>query len=59
MIGNDWDTVLESVWKSDGFNRFLNNVKNEYKKNICFPKYENIFNALKLTSYKDTKIVII
>ena len=59
MIGNDWDTVLESVWKSDGFNRFLNNVKNEYKNNICFPKYENIFNALKLTSYKDTKIVII
>ena len=34
MIGNDWDEVLYSVWNSDGFHKFMNNVKKEYEKNI-------------------------
>lgn len=59
MIGNDWDTILDSVWKSSGFNKFLSVVKNEYKNYTCYPKYENIFNALKCTSYSKVKIVII
>ena len=59
MIGNDWDTVLKSVWESEGFNRFMTKVKKEYDTNTCYPEFDNIFNALKQTSYKDTKIVII
>ena len=59
MIGNEWDEVLSKVWDSPGFNKFMNKVKDNYKKHTCFPKYENIFNALKLTPYKDVKIVII
>ncbi len=59
MIGNDWDQLLDGVWKSEGFNKFMNNVNKEYETYTCFPKYEDIFNALKLTSYKDTKIVIL
>ena len=59
MIGNDWDEVLKSVWESDGFKRFMAKVKKEYETYTCYPEYKNIFNALKSTSYKDTKIVII
>lgn len=59
MIGNDWDIVLNSVWKSDGFQKFMDNVKKEYENNICYPKYEDIFNALKLTPYSKVKIVIL
>ena len=59
MIGNDWDQLLDGVWKSEGFNKFMNNVNKEYETYTCFPKYEDIFNALKLTSYKDIKIVIL
>lgn len=59
MIGNDWDIKLKKVFESENFNKFLNVVKNEYKNNICYPKYENIFNSLKLTSYSETKIVIL
>ena len=44
MIGNDWDKVLDSVWKSEGFNKFMNNVKAEYQKNTCYPEFNNIFN---------------
>ena len=59
MIGNDWDIVLSTVWNSPNFKRFMNNVKEEYKNYTCFPKWDDIFNALKNTSYKDTKVVII
>lgn len=59
MIGNDWDEVLKPVWESPGFNKFLNKVKDEYNKFTCYPKYENIFNALKLTPYSKVKVVII
>ncbi len=59
MIGNDWDTVLKTVFESDGFNKFMDIVKSKYKSSVCFPKYDDIFNALKLTPYKDVKVVIL
>ena len=59
MIGNDWDEVLKSVWTSPGFHKFMEKVKYEYDNFVCFPKFENIFNSLKCTPYKDVKVVII
>ena len=59
MIGNDWDEVLKSVWESPGFNKFMEKVKNEYETYTCYPEYDNIFNALKQTPYKNIKIVIL
>ncbi len=59
MIGNDWDIVLKPVFDGEGFKRFMNIVNDLYKKGICYPKYENIFNALKLTPYSDVKVVIV
>ena len=59
MIGNDWDEILAPVWKSAGFKKFMSKVQEEYKNYTCYPEYNNIFNALKMTPYKDVKIVII
>ena len=59
MIGNDWDIMLKSVFEGEGFKKFMSNVKKLYEKDICFPKYENIFNALKLTPYNYVKVVIV
>ncbi len=59
MIGNDWDKLLKTVWESDGFKKFMCEVNKQYKNKICFPKYENIFNALKMTPYENVKAVII
>lgn len=58
MIGNDWDERLEVIWKSDGFKKFMDIVETEYKNKTIYPLRENLFNALKLTSYKDVKVVI-
>lgn len=59
MIGNDWDSVLEDMFASKEFNSLMDRVNNEYKNYICYPEYENIFNALELTSYSDVRVVII
>lgn len=59
MIGNDWDKILKSVFESVGYNKFLDIIKDKYEKYTCYPKYENIFYALKLTSYENTKVVIL
>ena len=59
MINNDWDNLLKTVWESEGFNKFLRIINKEYEKNVCYPEYNNIFNALKLTPYSSVKVVII
>lgn len=59
MIGNDWDNVLAPVWNGEGFKKFMKRVEAEYKFNTCYPAFDNIFNALKLTPYKDVKVVIL
>ena len=58
MIGNDWDQKLSVIWHSDGFHNFMSNIDHEYEIKTIYPAKENIFNALKLTSYKYTKVVI-
>ena len=59
MIGNDWDEILKPIWESPGFHNFMNIIKEKYKENTCFPEYNNIFNALKLTPYSKIKVVIL
>ena len=59
MIGNDWDEKLNIIWNSEGFKRFYHIVENEYNNKIIFPPKEHIFEALKLTSYANTKVVIV
>ena len=59
MIGNDWDEELKVIWESKGFQKFYNFILKQYDKKIIYPAKENIFNALKLTSYADTKVVIV
>ena len=59
MIGNDWDEKLSVIWKSEGFKKFMDIVDHEYATKTIYPLRENLFNALKLTPYKDVKVVIV
>lgn len=59
MIGNDWDEALKVIWNSNGFKKFYNNIMEEYNTKTIYPPKNYIFNALKLTSFKDTKVVIV
>lgn len=59
MIGNDWDQYLKIIWDSPGFKKFYSKIMEEYEKKVIFPPKDYIFNALKLTSYENTKVVIV
>ncbi len=59
MRGNDWDEKLKVIWDSEGFKKFYKIVEEEYKNKIIFPPKDHIFEALKLTSFKDTRVVIV
>ena len=59
MIGNDWDEKLSIVWNSPGFHKFWHIIDNEYQTKTIYPTQNNIVNALKLTPYSNTKVVIV
>lgn len=59
MIGNDWDNKLSIIWNSDGFKKIMGIIDNEYNNKIIYPPRNYIFNALKLTPYSNTKVVIV
>ena len=59
MINKTWDIVLEKDLKSDYFKKLGMFVRKEYQTKIVYPKYENIFNALRYTDYDDVKVVIL
>ena len=59
MINKKWDEILEEEFKSPYFEKLGVFIKNEYKEKTIYPKYENIFNALRLTDYDKVKVVIL
>lgn len=59
MFNNEWDNILSNEFNKDYYIKLKNYLENEYKTHTVYPKKENIFNALKYTSYSDVKAVII
>ena len=58
-INNDWDELLKEEFEKDYYLKLRSFLIDEYNKNEIFPDKNNIFEALKHTSYKDTKVVIL
>lgn len=58
-IGNDWDLVLKGEFEKSYYLELREFLKKEYSTRIIYPNMNDIFNALKYTSYKDTKILIL
>lgn len=58
-IGNDWDEILKEEFNKEYYLKLREFLKSEYKNHIIHPDMYDIFNALKWTSYKDTKVVIL
>ena len=58
-FGNDWDELLKDEFKKEYYLNLREFLKDEYSHHRIFPNMNDIFNALKWTSYKDTKIVIL
>lgn len=59
MLPNDWDIILEDIFEGEDFKKFYKKIKEDYDKYILYPKFNDIFKALELTSYENTKVVIL
>ena len=58
-LGNDWDEILSDEFEKPYYLSLREFLKEEYKTKTIYPNMNNIFEALKLTSYKDTKVLIL
>lgn len=58
-IGNDWDELLCEEFRKDYYKSLREFLKTEYFTKTVYPPMNDIFNALKYTSRKDTKVVIL
>ena len=58
-IGNDWDNILKDEWEKPYYQKLRGFLKAEYSSKTVYPNMNDIFNALKYTSFEDTRVVII
>jgi len=58
-IGNDWDAILGDEFKKEYYLLLRKFLIDEYRNYAVFPDMYDIFNALRLTSLADTKVVIL
>ena len=58
-IGNDWDGLLSEEFKKEYYLALREFLKQEYFTKTIYPPMNDIFNALKYTSYENTRVVIL
>ena len=58
-FGNDWDEILADEWQKPYYLELRQFLKKEYGAYRVYPDMNDIFNALKLTSFEDTRVMII
>ncbi|MCB2296107.1 uracil-DNA glycosylase [Clostridium algoriphilum] len=56
---NDWNKLLLKEFDKDYYLKLKCFLKSEYRTKQIYPEVQDIFNALKYTSYNDVKVVII
>jgi len=58
-IGNEWDTLLADEFKKEYYLKLRQFLISEYNSRTIYPPMNDIFNALKATSYSGVKAVIL
>ena len=59
ILNNDWQNLLNEEFEMEYYKNLRNFLISEYKNKTIYPHMNDIFNALKLTAYKDVKVVIL
>ncbi len=58
-LNNEWDELLKEEFNKEYYLKLRKFLKEEYSAKKIYPDMNNIFNALKYTSYSDVKAVIL
>jgi len=56
---NDWDELLKTEFQKEYYQKLRRFLAYEYRTKKIYPNMYKIFEALKLTPYKDVKVVIL
>lgn len=59
QLGNDWDEILKEEFTKEYYVKLRQFLREEYSTKTIYPDVYKIFEALKQTSYQDTKVVIL
>lgn len=59
ILKNDWEKYLNEEFEKDYYKKIREFLKKEYKEKNVYPSMFDIFNALHLTSFENTKVVIL
>jgi len=59
VLGNSWDELLKEEFNKEYYQNLRKNLAQEYRTHTVYPAMENIFNALKYTSYEDVKVLLL
>ncbi len=58
-LGNDWDNILKDEFEKPYYKELREFLKREYSTRRIYPDMHDIFNALRASSFRDTRVVII
>ena len=58
-LGNDWDILLGDEFGSDYYLKLREFLKVEYSTQRIYPPMNDIYNALRYTTYSDARVVIL
>jgi len=58
-LGNDWDILLKEEFQKEYYLKLREFLKSEYSTRRIYPPMNDIYNALRYTSYKDARVVIL
>lgn len=58
-LGNSWDNILNEEFTKDYYLKLREFLKQEYSTKTIYPHMNDIYNALRFTSYEDVKVVIL
>ncbi len=58
-IGNDWDSILAAEFEKEYYGKLRAFLEEEYEMHRIYPPQPDVFNALRYSSYADTKVVIL
>ncbi|MGZ9585104.1 uracil-DNA glycosylase [Paenibacillus marinisediminis] len=58
-VENDWSDKLRDEMRKPYFMQMWGQLKQEYEQHTVYPPFDQIFTAFQLTSYANTKVVIV
>lgn len=59
LLQNDWKSVLKSTFQSENFEKLSAKVMDAYQNEIVYPSVSHLFDAFNLSSYENTRVVIL